>query len=458
MRTDPLPRLVLVGLTILAVVGCTTATPAKQPGASAGNAGQPPTQPPTPAASINTAGRPEAMLLVGRRGESDLHLVSATDGEIVMDLPAGSPRSVSTWDRVVTARTDGPATIVVDIAIGQEDRGPELRIDGHWRLPTVGLDPIPAGRSLDGSTIALVEGAYDPSAGTSRFAIVEHRLAGAVATAGDAPLRLLRIITLTGAFEYDTLSPDGRILYVVQHLDGKAGGHYQVRAVDVSTGVMRDAVIVDKTHPGETMAGSPVAQVRRPDGLVLTLYRGPQHPFIHALNSREAWAVCIDLPAGGTENAAASLDWGLAPSVDGSSVFAANASLGIAVDVDPAGLAIRRSASIGTTAAAPIVFAKFGHGDVGPVGRRVVASPDGKLLFAGGDNGLTVIRTVDLTVVRGDLAGSSIEALGITPDGATVFALIRGSGEIVAVDADTGRPLGSVPGRGFDRLLAVAPR
>jgi hypothetical protein len=455
MRTDPLPYLVLLGLTILSVGGCSAATPAKQPppGASAGGAGQTS----TPAASSKADGLPEAWLLVGRPGEPGLHVVAAANGQDVMDLPAGSPRSMSMWDRVMTATSDGPGTIVRDMALGQQLDGPELRIDGQWRLPAVGLDPIPAGRSLDGSTIALVDGAYDPAAGTSRFAIVEHHLASAVSTAGDAPLRLLRIITLTGAFEYDTLSPDGRILYVVQHLDGKAGGHYQVRAVDVSTGVMRDAVIVDKTRPGETMAGSPVAQVRRPDGLVLTLYRGPEHPFIHALNSREAWAVCIDLPTRGMENAAASLDWGLAPSVDGSSVFAANASLGLAVDVDPAGLAVRRYASIGTTAAAPIVLAKFGHGDVGPVGRRVVASPDGKLLFAGGDNGVTVIRTVDLTVARGDLAGSSIEALGITPDGATLFALVRGSGEIVAVDASTGRRLGTVPGRGFDRLLAVAP-
>jgi hypothetical protein len=38
-----------------------------------------------------------------------------------------------------------------------------------------------------------------------------------------------------------------------------------------------------------------------------------------------------------------------------------------------------------------------------------------------------------------------------------VFALLHGSGEIAAVDAVTGRRLGTVPGKGFDRLLAVAP-
>ena len=325
-------------------------------------------------------------------------------------------------------------------------------------FPLVGLDPLPVGRSLDGSTVALVEDRpYDSSGGRSRFAVVQHHTGTFVSTDGDADLRLVRIIELRGAFEFDALSPDGRILYVVQHLDGDAGGHYQVRAVDVSTGVMRDAVIVDKTHPDESMAGSPIAQVRRPNGLVLTLYRGPEHPFIHALNSAEAWAVCIDLPAGGAADDAASLDWGLVDGLDDTSVFAVNASLGLAIEVDPTELAVRRSASIGTTAAAPIVLAKFGHGAVGAIGRRVVPSPDGKLLFAGGANGVAVIRISDLAVVRTVLAGSAIDALGITPDGGALFALLRGTGRIVAMDPSNGRQLGTVPGEGFDRLLAVAP-
>ncbi|HEX2755798.1 MAG TPA: hypothetical protein VHM48_10060 [Candidatus Limnocylindrales bacterium] len=452
MRTDPLPRLVLIGLTTLSIIACSSAAMPPTPASPSSSS---PSSPSSPSSMPGTSEEPAvAWLLVGRRGEPDLHLVLATTGEVAMDIPDGSPRSH--WDRIVTATADGAATIVRDIVVQPGFGGPELRIDGHWRLPTVGLDPIPAGRSLDGSTIALVERAYDPSAGVSRFAIVDHFLLDAVQTAGDAPLRLVRVIELRGAFEYDTLSPDGRILYVVQHLDGEAGGHYQVRAVDVPTGLMRNGVIVDKTHPDETMAGSPVAQVRRPDGLVLTLYRGPEHPFIHALASMEAWAVCIDLPVGDAHNPDAGLDWGLAPSADGSSVFAVNASLRLVVEIDPTGLAVRRSASIGSSAAAPIVLAKFGHGDVGPVGRRLVVSPDGTMLFAAGADGISAIRTRDLAAVRHDLAGSAIDSVGITPDGRVLFALVRG-GTIVALDAATGRDLGTVPGNDYDRLLAVAP-
>ena len=469
MRTSPLPRLVLVAAATIATAGCNVAA-APSPSAAtpsgtarAGSASTPSITGGSP--DTSDGGAPAAWLVVGRAGEAGLHLVMATTGEVAMDLPSGSPRSGTSWDRVMTATVVGDATIVSDTVIQPGLGGPELRIDGHWRLPTVGLDPLPAGRSLDGSTVVVVEGAYDPARARSRFAIVEHHLLDEVSTVSDAPLRLVRIVDLPGAFEYDTLSPDGRILYVVQHLDGDAGGHYQVRAVDVATGIMRDGVIVDKTNVDETMAGSPIAQVRRADGLVLTLYRGPGHPFVHALNSKDAWAVCIDLPAdpttAGTDDATASLDWGMTSDTFVTSVYAVNASLGLALEIDPAGLTVRRSASIATSAAGPlppsIVLAKFGHGDLGPVGRRVVAAPDGTELFAAGAGGVTVIRSKDLTVVRTDLAGSSIDGLGITPDGGTLFALLRGSGQIVALDAATGRHLGTVPGAGYDRLLAVAP-
>ena len=453
MRTNPPPRVLLVGLTVLSVVACSAAAPT--PGA----ASPAPTARPASASAPPAVsdGVPNAWLLVGRPDEPDLHLVEAATGEVQdMAIPDGTP--ATNWRRVVSARIDGGETIVRDDIVQPGLGGAELRVAGHWRLPTVGLDPVPAGRSLDGSTVVLVQGAYNPDAGVSRFAILQHFTLGAVQTAGDAPLRLTRTIELPGAFEYDTMSPNGAILYVVQHLDGAAGGHYQVRAVDVATGVMRDAVIVDKTHPDETMAGSPIAQVRRPNGLVLTLYRGPEHPFIHALNSTDAWAVCIDLPKGASNvDAAAGLDWGLVSGSGDTWVFAVNASLGLAVEIDPTQLSVRRSASIGTTAAAPIVLAKFGHGEVGPIGRRVVASPDGKLLFAAGANGLTVVKTADLAVVRTVLAGSAIDALGITPDGRTLFALLRDGGRIVAVDTESGHALGSVPGEGYDRLLAVAP-
>jgi hypothetical protein len=467
-----LTLLVLAGLGgcqaagVPAVTGAPVAPSAAPVGSAVPSAAPAPTErTPMPGLGVEPS---KAWLLVGRAGEPDLRLLLSTTGEIGFDIPTGAPKP--RWSWVATATPDGPdGTIVRDTIIQPGFGGPELRVTGAWQLPTIGLDPVPVGRSLDGSTIALVErgygGAADPTPGLSRFAILEHALLDRVQTAADAPLRLARIVALPGDFEYDALSPDGRILYVVQHLEDAAGGRYQVRAVDVPTGVMRDAVIVDKANPDERMAGSPMAQLRRPDGFVLTLYRGPEHPFIHALMSAEAWALCIDLPAGDAgATEAAALDWGLAASPDGRAIYAVNATLGTVVDVDPTGFAVRRAASIATGAARvepadgpAIALAKFGHSDLGATDRRLVVSPDGSMLYAAGAEGVVAIRTRELAVARRDLAGSAIDAIAITPPGTVLFALVGGRGEIVALDAATGKRLAPVPGDGYDRLLAVAP-
>jgi len=403
-------------------------------------------------------GRSDAWLAVGVRGEPGTRVIRASNGEQALALPGGTPRGG--WRRVVTATPDGASTIIADVIVQPGLGGPELRLAGAWSLPTIGADRLPAGVSADGSTIVLVDAGPEATPRVSRFAVVEHHFMDAPSTAGDAPLRLVRIIELKGPWEYDALSPDGRILYVVEHLDAEPDGRYHVRAIDLPAGTMRDTIIADKRNLEAAMAGWPITQLRRDDGLVLTLYRGREHPFVHALNTREAWAVCIDLPADGQDDAVAALDWGLAAAPDGGSAFAVNASLGLAVEIDLAELDVRRTAALVTTGRAgppAFVLAKFGHVPVGPIGRRVVVSPDGATIFAAGRDGLAVIGRDDLTLVRRDLRGLVPESIGLSPDGSTLYALLREGGRIVALDAATGRQTGTVPGADYDRLLAVAP-
>ena len=47
--------------------------------------------------------------------------------------------------------------------------------------------------------------------------------------------------------------------------------------------------------------------------------------------------------------------------------------------------------------------------------------------------------------------------MAVTPDGASIYALVGAGGRIVQLDADSGAVVGQVPGDGFDRLVAVAP-
>ena len=458
MRQTPPLRTLAIGLIGLTLAACSSSlgpkasAPVTAPSAAPAAA--------TPSASkAPTNATPDAMLLVGRIGEPGLRLLVAPTGERVMDLPDGAPDP--TWTRLVTATGIGTKTQIQDARLDGQMPGPRLDVDGRWRLPTIGIDRTPAGVSADGSTIALVEpdaAASTGATGKSRFAIVQHVDGGRRSVSRDDQLALATVIELPGGFEFDALSPSGDVLYVVQHLAAKTGA-YQVRAVDVATGALRDAVIADKRNIDEAMAGWPIGQVRRADGVVLTLYRGIEHPFVHALNTAEAWAVCLDLPAAGAADAKAARDWGLAPSPDGRSVYAINATLGLAAEINMPELTVQRTSTLATasTGSGPsFVLAKFGHEAIGPAG-RVVVSPDGSTVFAAGSSGIVSINTADLTVRHRMLEGTAVDGIAIAPDGSVMFALLRDGGRIVAVGPTTGRELGTVPGDGYDRLLAAAP-
>jgi hypothetical protein len=454
LLTGSASRLTTLAIAIV-VAGCTTAAPGSMapiatPGPSAAAAASkaaPATtdRPAAPSPSV-AAGAGDAWLVVGRPGEDTVRVILASSGEEDFELPLGVPDP--TWGRLVTVRSGHPDSLVQDLVVQPGFGGTRRSIPGAWRLPTVGLDPMPVGVSADGSTIVLVEDRAEGAApiGVTRFAIVERSLRAEP-----------RIVELPGVFDFDTLSPDGSILYVVEHVPGPLAGRYQVRAIDTTTGRMRDEIIVDKRNVGEAMAGWAIDQELRSDGMVLTLYRGVEHPFIHALQSVEAWAFCIDLPARGMDDSAATADWGVVATADGRSNLAVNASLGIIVDVDPGEFTVRRVVDFEPSAKRGIALAKFGHAEAGGVGRRVVTAPDGTAVFAGGSRGIVRVETADLSVSARALEGTPVDAIAVTPDGSTLYALVHDRGRIAQLDAVTGQLLGWAAGEGYDRLVGVVP-
>ena len=155
------------------------------------------------------------MLVVGRASDPhNMHVIQASNGELMLDLPAGAtPRT--DWLHEIAATPSGGKTTVSDVLVQPGLGGPEISIDGEWRLPTIGYDRTPVGLSADGSTAVLVEAGPAPEvpAAISRFAVLNI-----------APLEAKpRIVELHGSFDYDALSADGRVLYVVEHLAGPDG-------------------------------------------------------------------------------------------------------------------------------------------------------------------------------------------------------------------------------------------
>lgn len=442
----------LAPIAALVLVACSSpsapapSTPASAPAPSPAPAT--PVSSPTAAPSA-TAG--DAWLIVSDIGDDGNRVILDSTLEEVTELPVGAPDA--TWGHVLTATPNERTTTIHNLVVQPGFGGSTQEIDGRWRLPTVGLDPIPQGVSADRSTIVLVEADADHGpAGAdrtrSRFAVVDARLGLAYEP---------RIIELAGAFDYDALSPDGALLYVAEQVPGPLEGRYQVRAVETGTGKMRDAIIVDKRNIDEQMAGWPLDQERRADGMVMTLYRGADYPFVHALSSVDAWAVCIDLPTRGFDDVEAGDDWGIVSLGKGESDLAINGSLGIAAEIHPTDLTIKRTVDFEPSAAAAFRLAKFGHGELGPAGRRVIAAPDGSSVYAAGEGGVVRIGATDLDVQQRYLPATAVDSLALTPDGTTLFALTATGGRIARLDATTGEVEGWVGDGGFDRLLGAVP-
>jgi len=159
-------------------------------------------------------------------------------------------------------------------------------LDGRYTVPVVALDHTAAGLSTDGSTLVLINPRRTfPRARTS-FVVL-----------GAKSLRTQRQILLQGDFSFDALSPDGRRMFLIHYLSRRDPTRYEVRALDIPSGNLLPTPIVDKSQPDERMAGLPITRQTTADGRwAYTLYDGAGHePFVHALNTIDGEAHCIDL-------------------------------------------------------------------------------------------------------------------------------------------------------------------
>jgi hypothetical protein len=220
-----------------------------------------------------------------------------------------------------------------------------------------------------------------------------------------------------------------------------------VRLYDRTAGKLDPTVIVDKREAWETsMAGYPNARVTDPDGSwVYTLYRNAGHgPFVHALNAREGFAFCIDLPRrGGSDDRLARL-WALVRDPGGGRLYAVNTAVGMVAEVDAEQFTVTRTASFPPDRPGPGAAAVAGS---------VALSQDGSLLLAGGPSGVLAIATDSLQVRERYLGGWAVDGLVASADGRRVYALSRSRGQVAAIDPSTGALLGQRAAPGATLLL-----
>jgi hypothetical protein len=187
--------------------------------------------------------------------------------------------------RYVTLLT-GKTTLVEAISTrgGRVIRWTSLK--GMLGLPQVAWDGSMGGLTRDGTYLLLASPAGITS--TTRFALL-----------GAGSLKVLARARLRGAWAFDALSPDGRVMYLIQYLGrwGSATQPYAVRAFNWDTGKLYPDTIVDRREPDEKMNGQPITRAGSPNGWAYTLYqRLGKRPFVHALDTVHRKAFCVDLP------------------------------------------------------------------------------------------------------------------------------------------------------------------
>jgi hypothetical protein len=164
------------------------------------------------------------------------------------------------------------------------------KVDGVFGIPAVTLNGVAGGVSPNGGLLVLGQ---QPNFSTLR----EKTTFVVLSTRG---LRVRDRVVLRGDFGFDALSPDGRTLYLIEHIS-MSPIHYAVRAYDLRAKQLIPGAIVDKREPDEKMTGYPVARTTtRVGAWVYTLYsRAEGEPFVHALNASKRAAFCIDVPWSG---------------------------------------------------------------------------------------------------------------------------------------------------------------
>lgn len=156
---------------------------------------------------------------------------------------------------------------------------------GKYTIPAVAYDRTAGGLSADRDTLVLIEPRAAFPRARTKLLVLHARTLG-----------YEKLVDLRGDFSYDALSPDGARIYLIQYTSKIDPTRYVVRSYDVGRGRLDAKPVVDPRNATEQMRGNPMSRVTSRDGrYAYTLYDGDGvHPFIHALDTRDATARCID--------------------------------------------------------------------------------------------------------------------------------------------------------------------
>jgi hypothetical protein len=181
-----------------------------------------------------------------------------------------------------------PASTTTEVQVVDRDARVlrHMRVKGIWGIPLVAYDGTAEGLFPNGRTLLLAQDLYNGQTlrTTTKFTLVDTRR-----------MRVSRRIQLRGAFTFDAVSRDGRYLYLIEYMSPEDPSSYRVRAYDLRGAGLLAKIVSDKRSWATDMRGLPITRTWK-DGWAYTLYGANARPFIHALDTRNVAAVCINLP------------------------------------------------------------------------------------------------------------------------------------------------------------------
>jgi hypothetical protein len=260
---------------------------------------------------------------------------------------------------------------------------------------------------------------------TGRWAALARREAGSTKLLVFDGLRGRRahVMRLRGDFEVETISRDGKRLFLIEHLAGRA---YNVRQYDLS----RERLVANplRAEGVKIMAGYAWSGVASPDGRwLMTLYLSTPNrlAFVHSLDLERSRPACIQLPSSGGIERLKRYSLTLAP--DGKTLYAANPAVGVVARVDLAGSQVKRVTRFAKSE--PVLGAR--------AATLSTISRNGRTLYFSAGRDLWAYDAA-YGVVRGPYStGGRIVGVGYGSADRQVFA-VRKDGRMIAFRAATG--------------------
>jgi hypothetical protein len=207
------------------------------------------------------------------------------DGGPIYTLQGGAGIAGPNGVHYVAVPTNSNDTILVTV-----DKDGSVRnwpsFVGSYGIPMVTSRDV-GGLSRDKKTLFLQSTTYGSPTGNTSFIMVH--LPSMVPEDS---------FVLRGTFAFDAVSPNGKRLYLTEHVSANNASRYVVRAYDLTRDRLLPGRIADRTQKSWVMQGDALTRTMSPGGRwVYTLYDNyGGYPFIHALDTVRGVAHCIGLP------------------------------------------------------------------------------------------------------------------------------------------------------------------